>query len=71
MTSARRKVWATSDGDTSAKNARDGRGASPPQTVSLADAGIEVTDLSFDLAASGPTPMPGKIRAWLDAPGVD
>ncbi len=45
-------------------------GATPPQTVSLADAGVEVSDLLLDFESPSPKPKPGKFRAWLDAPKI-
>lgn len=44
--------------------------ADPPETVALADAGVEVTDLTLDLVGNDVKPTPGKVRAWLSAPRV-
>lgn len=48
----------------------DDEAAVPPTSLSLGDAGVELTDLRFDLEGKSPNPAPGKIRAWLSAPKI-
>jgi hypothetical protein len=41
----------------------------PPVAVTLADAGLELTDLSFDLDPAAPAPSrPGHLNMWLSVP---
>ncbi|HEX8913984.1 MAG TPA: DUF748 domain-containing protein, partial [Humisphaera sp.] len=44
--------------------------AAPPQGVELGDAGVELTDLKFDLQSKDGAGKPGTLKAWLVAPGV-
>jgi hypothetical protein len=47
----------------------DDEAATPPAQVIVADAGLELTDLTVDLQSeSGGSP--GRLRAWLAAPGI-
>jgi hypothetical protein len=42
---------------------------SPPTTMAITDAGVEMTDVRVGIDP-GPTTQPGRIRAWLVAPGL-
>ncbi len=43
---------------------------SPPSNVGIADAGVEITDLLIGSSAKADQVKPGKLKAWLSAPGL-
>jgi hypothetical protein len=48
----------------------DDQVAQPPQSVDLADAGVELTDAVLDLRGHKFPPKPGKLKAFMKAPGL-
>ncbi len=48
----------------------DDQAIAPANSFVLNDAGLEMTDLHFDLAGKSAPPAPGKLRGWFSLPGV-